>query len=208
MLPLHCYMPDLADRRTFRLQSFSLLQGMIGDPGITRKQGSYRRNFCRLVDKAIYEYQVAREAILDEIYACTQRRDWPDGRPLFIFGFIDHFETCINAANRALRIFDRLKGDALLAELARDQRRSLEAHSRSLVTLRNAIEHVDNVICNDEMPEGRPVMLGFNDSGDRAVIGTYEVGFSDVALTLRKLYEIGEMLLNNELVRSASVNRK
>ena len=57
MIPTECKMPDLSDCRAVRLQSWSLLHVLIGDPGIYRKERCYRRNFARLIDKAIYEYQ-------------------------------------------------------------------------------------------------------------------------------------------------------
>ncbi len=48
-------------------------------------------------------------------------------------------------------------------------------------------------------------MLSIGGDGDRAVIGTDEILFTDVARTLRKLHEIGKQLFDNEQVRAASV---
>jgi len=43
------------------------LHAFIGDPGVNQKERLYRRNFVRLVDKGISEYQMARNAILADI---------------------------------------------------------------------------------------------------------------------------------------------
>lgn len=207
MIPTECKMPDLSNCQTFRLQAFSLLQGMIGDPGITQKQGSYRRNFARLVDKAIYEYQIARQAVLDEIEIGLHgtemvekvmlRDDRPisvGGRPLFILKFIDHFENCINALHRLLKLFERLSNDPMLSKLPREKRKALEAFSKSVPKLRHTVEHVENAISNDEIVPGQPVMVAINAAGDRAQIGPHEVEFADVERTLRLLYQIGGIM--------------
>jgi hypothetical protein len=63
-----------------------------------------------------------------------------------------------------------------------------------LPNLRNAVEHIEELIQRDEIAEGKPVMLAIGEGGDRAVIGAYEVQFTDIATTLNKLHEIGEFL--------------
>ena len=67
MIPTECKMPDLSDCSAERLQGRSLLHAFIGDPGVNQKERLYRRNFVRLVDKGISEYQMARNAILADI---------------------------------------------------------------------------------------------------------------------------------------------
>ena len=51
-------------------------------------------------------------------------------------------------------------------------------------------------------------MLSIGEEGDRAVIGAYEVLFTDVARTLRKLHEVGKHLFDNEQVRAAGLYRE
>ncbi|HWE37762.1 MAG TPA: hypothetical protein VG406_14435 [Isosphaeraceae bacterium] len=107
-----CKMPDLSDCSAVRLQGWSLLHAFfLGDPGVTSKGRLYRRNFARLVDKSIYEYQMSRKAVLDEI--AERQRPYEqmaaEGRPMYILGFTDHFENCLNSVNRALNLFERLR---------------------------------------------------------------------------------------------------
>jgi hypothetical protein len=67
LIPKECKMPDLSEIVTTRLNPQTLLHAFIGDPGVNPKESAYRRNYARLLDKAIREYQAAREAILDQI---------------------------------------------------------------------------------------------------------------------------------------------
>ena len=205
-----CKMPDLGDCLAERLLPSSFLHAFIGDPGTNPKERGYRRNFARLIDKAIIEYQLARRAILEEI--AEENRPYEDmakkGWYIYRFQYVDHCETCINATNRALHLFDRLKSEAILSGLSRELRRSLEACSRALPGVRNAVEHIEELIQKDEIAEGQPIMLSIGEEGDRAVIGAYEVLFTDVARTLQKLHEVGKHLFDNEQVRAAGLYRE
>jgi len=62
MIPKTCEMPDLSvlDSRLAR----SLITAVLsGDPGLSPKEGLYRRNFVRLVDQAIKEDKYVFEFI-------------------------------------------------------------------------------------------------------------------------------------------------
>lgn len=62
-----CKMPDLSGLDSPSLIGCLLVQLLMGERGLSRKASLYRRNFVRLVDKALLEYQEAREVILAEI---------------------------------------------------------------------------------------------------------------------------------------------
>jgi len=47
MMPDQCKMPDLADLLETRLEIRTMIHALMGDPGINRKEGGYRRNFTR-----------------------------------------------------------------------------------------------------------------------------------------------------------------
>jgi hypothetical protein len=199
MIPTECKMPDVSDCFGERLQGRSLLQVFVGDPGVNQKERSYRRIFARLVDKAIYEYGMARKAILEQIAEGNRPAEemMNRGRQLFILAFVDHFENCINAINRALKLFERMKSEPMLSGVPRELRRALDACSGSLADVRNTFEHMEERIRDDEIAEGQPIMLSVGGAGDRAVVGADVVLFVDVARTLRKLHEIGTLLFDN-----------
>src|SRR5256885_15649898 len=97
MIPESCQMPDLSglDSRLSRLLITAVL---VGDPGITPKEALYRRNFVRLADKALDEYEAARLAQI-KLIKCSGNEFLIGGWEWF-FRFIGHFENCINATNR------------------------------------------------------------------------------------------------------------
>jgi len=196
LIPKECKMPDLSEIATIRLNPQTLLHAFIGDPGVNPKEGAYRRNYARLLDKAIREYQAAREAILDQIAEVLRPASdmTRDGRQIFIFEYVDHFENCVNAINRLLHLLTRLKAEPVSSVFPRDTRRSIEAYSQAIGHLRNAFEHIDELIQKDEIAEEQPVMLSITDDGESAVLGEYTVPFADVATTLRRLHELGVTL--------------
>ena len=196
MIPTECKMPDLTECFADRLQGRSLLHVFIGEPGVNPRERLYRRIFARLVDKAIYEYGMARKAILAQI--TEEKRSCEEmaqtGRLLFVLAFVDHLENCINAVNRALKLIERMKAEPILSGVPRELRRALAAHSASLPDVRNTFEHMDEQIRDDKITDGQPVMLSIGEDGDRAIIGSHELLFTDVATTLRKLHKIGQQL--------------
>ncbi len=195
-IPSTCQMPDLSTLPT--LMESTLLHALIGDPGVGRETRLYRRNFARLVDKAVREYQLARATILAQIE--ESRRPTGEmarhGRTLHILLFTDHFETCINATHRLLNLLEQLKNENLPNRLPRTLRRSISAHTRPLSRMRHLTEHMDSFIQQDELSAGQPVILGLDDSEDGAVVGDTKIIFDDIAVGLKRLHEIGELLFS------------
>ncbi len=190
-------MPDLSDLDV-PLKKYLMLHALIGDPGLTRKEGLYRRNFTRLVDKAVKEYQEAREAILMQIEEAKRppAEMAKEGRIMYIFGFIDHFENCINALNRLLKQLEIIKNESFNSQISRDKRRAIDAHTRMVPDIRNVAEHMESAIQKDEIVDGQPVMLSISDDIDRAVIAGYEISFQEVALAIRRLHEVALALFD------------
>jgi hypothetical protein len=190
-IPTVCHMADLSD-----LQSLIpplMIQLLLGEPGISRKGSLYRREFVRLLAKAGQEHELARSAILAQIAEAARPAAEMErkGRQLYILGFTDHLETCINATHRCLRLLDRLKTEL---PVDRTTRRALESNAESLADMRNALEHMDEMIQRGELRPGEPIMIGLPDSQDKAVVAGFEVRFDDLARTLRRLHAAGSSL--------------
>lgn len=189
MIPDECKMPDLSDL-DFPLKRYLIIPALIGDPGITKKEGLYRRNFVRLVDKAVKEYQEARNSIIAQIDESKRPiEEMMQGRIFYIAGFPDHFETCLNALNRLLNQLDKIKSESGSWRTPREIRRSIEAHSKAIPDIRNSAEHMEGDIEGD-LEEGQPVMLSIGGSGEKAVLAGHEIMFSDVAAAIRALHKI------------------
>ncbi len=194
-IPSECKMPDLSglDSLIGRL----IVQVMIGEPGLTRKAGLYRRNFIRLVDKALGEYHEARKAILADIAEANRpaKEMQKHGRRMYFVTFTNHIETCINAVSRLFKLLERIKSEKESLALPRELRKLVETKSGSVSNVRNAIEHMDKLIREDEIAPGQPVMLTVTKNGDGVVISKYEIKFEELAMVLGKMHEIALYIL-------------
>ena len=107
-LPKECKMPkiDINHRAVSRYWGARIVGADIGF-----KPEMYRAVFVRLTDKALYEYNMARNAVLAQI----ERKDISHplvtnigGTPFYPVVIANHLETCINATKRALDILKRI----------------------------------------------------------------------------------------------------
>ena len=65
-IPSECKMPDLSCLDS-PLWNRLIVQLLVGEKGLSRKAQLYRRNFVRLIDKALEEYNNAREVLLAQV---------------------------------------------------------------------------------------------------------------------------------------------
>jgi hypothetical protein len=199
MLPTECRMPDISDLEYPLKRRLLPLVMFFEEPGGSLKEGLLRRNFVRLVDKAIREYGNSRKLIISQIE--EMRRPAKDmanlGRSLPLLDFTDHFENCINAVLRLLNQVEVIKKQPAPSNLLQKEvRRLLKAHEKSIREVRNSAEHMEEDILNGEIGVGDPVMLMVDDqNADGAVLGPWRIGFSDLAIVLRRLHQIASAML-------------
>ena len=148
---------------------------------------AYITSFIRILDKTIHEYDQSRKELQAYIGSAN--------KTMLIMKAVSHLETCVNSLRRCLRLLDRMKtfnlGDS---DEARLFRRSVQATSRAVPDVRNAIEHMDEKIARGEVTEGQPIALMISEVGDRACIAGEEILFSDLASTIRKLHAFAVQL--------------
>ncbi len=194
-IPKECKMPDLSslDLLINRL----IVQLLIGNPGLSQKASLYRRNFVRLVDKALREYAEAREAILADISDANRSvKDLKKyGRRMHFIAFTDHIETCINAVARLYKILERIKLEKQSPAWPRELRRLLETKGKSIADIRNAVEHIEEKIQKGELGQGTPVMLTVSENDDSLVVANYEIKFTELAMVLNKMHEVAQYIL-------------
>jgi hypothetical protein len=188
-------MPDLSDLDFLKKQLLVVLIGL-GDKGLSRKAGLHRRNFIRLVDKALYEYEKAREDMVAEIEEEKNVTASTGGRIIYGFGFIDHLENCINATKRLLQIVERLKSEKIDSLFSRQTRRLVEGIGKDVANLRHVIEHIDEKIHKDEIKNDEPVMLSLSRERDKVSVAGNHLKLSRLALVLRSLHGIGISLID------------
>jgi len=197
-------MPDLSGLYT-PLKGPLIIQLLFGERGLGPKTSLYRRNFIRLVDKALMEYHEAREAILAEIAERNRQLEEKsrDGRSIYILSFTDHIETCINAVQRLYKLLERIKAEKQSPELPRELRRQVETREGTIVKIRGAIEHMDELILKGEIV-GNPIMAAGSENWDAVVVSNYELKFEELAMVLGTMHEIALYLLTIKKVNSTT----
>jgi hypothetical protein len=202
-IPSECKMPDLSDFPP--LLSDLFFQEAFGNKsGLSKKTQLYRRNLIRLLDKALREYKGARKAILDQITESNRppREMKKQGRFIYTFLFVDHIETCINAAARSYKLLDRIKTEKESPEVPRELRRLVETKSKSIESIRNAIEHIDQLIQKDKIAPDQTIMLALNEYHNGVTILSNEIKFEELAMVLRTTHEIAQYILRTKKQKS------
>jgi len=72
----------------------------------------------------------------------------------------------------------------------------IESKSEPIGILRNAVEHIDELILKDELPPNKPLMLAITKNSDGITISHYEIKFTDLSILLKNMHEIGEYILS------------
>jgi len=193
--PPECKMPDLSNIKG--LTNRLLVQRLIGEPGIPLEVSLYRRNFIRLIDKALFEYSYARDAILGQITEANRaaKQMGGSGRYIDVFGFTNHIENYINALCRTYKLLNRIKTHTGAPKIPRKLRKGVEKGSQPVNELRNAVEHIDKLIRKGELVPDQPIMLALTDDNEGIRISTYYINFTDLAILIKNIHEIGEYVL-------------
>lgn len=129
-IPSECKMPNLSGL-DFPLMGRLCVQEFAGERDLSPKAILYRKVFIRLVDKALREYYEARKAIIAQIAEANRSAEEmiTNGRQIYMFEFIDHTETCINAVRRLYKLLERIKAEKespVLPKELREMRRLVE----------------------------------------------------------------------------------
>lgn len=164
------------------------------DKDIDRKIALHRRQFVRLVDKALDEYHEARNMIVSQVREGerTTEEMTRTGRGIYMFKFIDHIENCISTVRRILRYLAYLKGNQDGLQIPRIARRQIDSVSSALVAVRDAIEHMDERIQNSKIADNEPVMIKLIDSQDGIVLCCEVLKFNSLSSLLKKLHELSK----------------
>jgi len=97
-IPSECKMPDLSGIGSPLLGRL-IVQLLVGERGLSPKAGRYRRNFIRLLDKAVREYNEARAAILADV---TEAKRSAEEMTAFREGFGDVFAEGVKRASERI----------------------------------------------------------------------------------------------------------
>ena len=196
MIPTELQMEDLS--RLEKLHPTLILNLVFahGDRDISRRTALNRRLFIRLIDKAVDEYNAARELIVAQIAEGRRSSEEmaKDGRHIYMFKFVDHMENCISSVRRIIRFLNVLKGNQDGLAFSRTVRKQIESLTSSIVDVRDTIEHMDERIQNDIIQTSEPVMLKISDTQDGIMIAAHSLKFSVLSTLIKKLHELGQSM--------------
>jgi hypothetical protein len=90
---------------------------------------------CRLIDKAIREYEDARAALEDWLPTNPARKEYPE---YDLMRCVDAFENCVDSIKRASRLAEKLKTKGVVTS---GDLRSISAAMKQVHRIRNFVEH-------------------------------------------------------------------
>lgn len=152
--------------------------------------------FVRMVDVAIYEYQLARESYfgyynepnLGSSVSISER----------LLPAISHLENCISNTTRALKICDSLRqrepSENCAALIKREEWRPLEAMDKAIRDIRDSIQHAD-----ERLLEGLPAGGVFIDQQGIIKIASNSLALTDFTRTLLRLRTLSVEVVNRTL---------
>jgi hypothetical protein len=162
---------------------------------LDREGQLYLRLLCRLIDKAIDEYALAKESAEQEIKVGNKLE--------YGFSIIDHLENCINALNRVSKAFERARGNGLLKYLSKESKRDLD-HIR-ISGIRNSMEHIEREIQGKKIVG--PLYLSFDSSYNKICINNEFIEVAHLVLIMETYYRVMKEVLYSEAVLDKSVKR-
>lgn len=153
---------------------------------LSKEENIYLKVFVRLVDKAFNEYLFSRLLLLKEIDD-NKFGDKREYRAIFIFGFWDHIENCINAIKRIYLIFDKIKSVKGNLNIDRIERRLIEKEKTIVNKMRDTVEHLD-----EKLQSIDTYAISINSTQDGIFISSFEIKFLELSDLLERFKKIGK----------------
>lgn len=143
-------------------------------------------NYIRLVDQMIREYNSAHDSLQEYV-------DTPNNVMSPLFQCIGHMENCINSMRRAILFARRMRKRPRSPVVGRFTVLN-DNNGGKVINLRNAIEHLDNAILNDEIAKGQSHTLLVN--SDSISLAGIEIPYIELAEWIRELHTIAKNLID------------
>jgi hypothetical protein len=172
-------LPDLSklDPHLSREHTLKVVFNAAGSPD--QQVAVLLKSYLRLVDKGVSEYQATTAALAG---ATTHQ----------LLVAAGHLENCVLTMRRALRFAYRLKSLQSAPTPPRQAAIFQARTQESLIRVRDAIEHLDERLLNEQIPDGSPVVLLID--GDNLVIGDITLPARDLAAWLEAMYVFGKAI--------------
>ncbi len=180
--PTSCNMPSIDDLNHPVIRDYILNWMLRGAGSKDYKTSVYLTSFIRVTDKALAEYNFAK--------SCLEEYIGNSNRTSKLFACVSHLETCINSVKRCINFIDKLKSIQNQAVVDRLDRKAINSLKNDFRHIRDAVEHMDNMVFKGEIQKGEPIALSIDETGSNVSISSYTVKFNDLVLLLRRLHRI------------------
>lgn len=171
-------MPDISGLMTaVGCYLASSLAGSFQSRGYDKNKNTFITRFVTLIDKAKYEYSMAREAVSEEIKEKSMTYDEiikrGDGQYLYITKITNHLENCIITLGILFKLLKKL-----------DKSTYEELNTKNITDIRNSIIHIE-----DRITQGinGGIILKINEEGTLISLLDHELFISDLAEIIKKL---------------------
>jgi hypothetical protein len=157
-------MPELVDCEPDLFLRFAITAL---DEGMSREQHWFTANLTRLTDKAIREYEAARNCLGSFISGRAEaeaRPGWESATvPIEVLSQLlmaaDHLENCVDALRRAESFLKTTFFVDVVRATGHDYPEFLTELHDGIRNLRNAIQHADEHLAKGRVGEGSPVFI-------------------------------------------------
>ena len=180
--PKRCEMPDLSGESDKKILGHLLNVIFRGGGPKDWQADAFSHNFVRLCDLATHEYELAREALVEQV-------NTPNNVMSPLFRAVGHFEQCFSALQRALLFAHHKKGPKLPHSDVLSKR-----VRKRLRNIRNAIEHTDRDLRKGRISENKQIMLIVK--SDSVELGGNEIYYNELAEWIRSLNKLAEFVVS------------
>lgn len=184
--PRRSSMPDLSG--LFRKAMLTLLLTRVfqnaGAQGHLPR--AFQTNLVRLTDKALEDYELARAAF-EEYVTRANNNVWSP-----LFRATGHMENCFSSLERALRLARRLLEDPETAQAVANFGVLAPEVRRSIGTIRNAMEHIDDRLLRGQIRDGDLIMLHLGE--DAVQLQEQSIRYQELAAWLTELHGLAERM--------------
>lgn len=141
-------------------------------------------NYIRLVDKSVFEYKNARDS-LEEYVSTPNEVIYP------LFRCIGHLENCIDSVKRAVFFARKMRRSKESPEINKLSLLS-DATNKKLRNFRDAIEHLENDIINNNISKDNPTMLLIRNSS--ITLAGEKLSYHELSEWIQELYNLAKDL--------------
>lgn len=171
------------------------------DRNLDKKIVLLKKIVVRLIDKAIYEYNQAVDAINRDIE--DEKRSVDDMREnggyIFTHLIMNHLENCINSIHRIYNAFGKIMRNQNSLKIDGIDKKLAELYRKPIRDIRDMIEHIEEDIQEDKINNGDTIALSFDFKKLNISISDKKITIKDLDKIICKFYDIILIIINYQV---------